>query len=163
MPSSPTAKKTCLKANACLAAFAGYAEAIGLDSVWVCDHFVSCPPRPAFRGHPRGLDAALPRATDEAILAGSVVELARAIDAHEALGTDDLIVQVEPKTERRSTASPTHYGRETAEPDSAEPRRVRSSSISFGYSSRSRPRMLGASGESVYGPGIRSTPALLGR
>ena len=27
-----------------VAAFAGHAEAIGLDSVWVCDHFVSSPP-----------------------------------------------------------------------------------------------------------------------
>jgi FMNH2-dependent dimethyl sulfone monooxygenase len=38
--------------------------------------------------------------TDEAAFAGSVDGLARAIDAHEALGTDDLIVQLEPKTER---------------------------------------------------------------
>ena len=27
-----------------VAAFAGHAEAIGLDSVWVCDHFLSSPP-----------------------------------------------------------------------------------------------------------------------
>jgi hypothetical protein len=31
---------------------------------------------------------------------GSVDELARAIDAHERLGFDDLIVQLEPKTTR---------------------------------------------------------------
>jgi probable F420-dependent oxidoreductase len=48
----------------------------------------------------RDPDAMAPNKTDEAIFAGSVDELARAIDAHEALDADDLIVELEPKTER---------------------------------------------------------------
>jgi probable F420-dependent oxidoreductase len=39
-------------------------------------------------------------ASDEAAFAGSVDELAAAIDAYEALGVDDLIVGLEPKTKR---------------------------------------------------------------
>lgn len=48
----------------------------------------------------RDPDATAASATAAAVFAGSVDELARAIDAHEALGADDLIVQLEPKTER---------------------------------------------------------------
>ena len=48
----------------------------------------------------RDPDATAASAIDQAVFAGSVDELARAIEAHEALGADDLIVQLEPKTER---------------------------------------------------------------
>jgi hypothetical protein len=39
-------------------------------------------------------------AAEDAAFAGSIDELARAIDAYEELGVDDLLVQLEPKTER---------------------------------------------------------------
>jgi alkanesulfonate monooxygenase SsuD/methylene tetrahydromethanopterin reductase-like flavin-dependent oxidoreductase (luciferase family) len=45
-------------------------------------------------------DATAQNAADAVAFAGSVDELARAIDAYEAVGLDDLIVQLEPKTER---------------------------------------------------------------
>jgi probable F420-dependent oxidoreductase len=39
-------------------------------------------------------------AAEDVAFAGSIEELAEAIDAHEELGVDDLIIQLEPKTER---------------------------------------------------------------
>ena len=47
---------------------------------------------------------------------GSVDELARAIDAHERLGFDDLIVQLEPKTTRSLDASPRRLSCGPADP-----------------------------------------------
>jgi alkanesulfonate monooxygenase SsuD/methylene tetrahydromethanopterin reductase-like flavin-dependent oxidoreductase (luciferase family) len=48
----------------------------------------------------RDPDATASNAEDDVAFAGSIEELARTIDAHETLGVDDLIVQLEPKTQR---------------------------------------------------------------
>ena len=48
----------------------------------------------------RDPDAPASNAADDVAFAGSIEELAGAIDANEALGVDDLIVELEPKTER---------------------------------------------------------------
>jgi hypothetical protein len=56
--------------------------------------------RGAGRPSPPATVAPASNAADDVAFAGSIEELAGAIDAHEALGVDDLIVELEPKTER---------------------------------------------------------------
>jgi hypothetical protein len=56
--------------------------------------------RGAGRPSPPATVAPASNAADDVAFAGSIEELAGAIDAHEALGVDDLIVELEPETER---------------------------------------------------------------